>query len=265
MRADGSRREICLAAVAQRWIRSSPAAAPSQYGWVSGVGVGTGFSLTVGGTTPILEPGSNIGKGTLVVDDAGDRVPRTWARSAQTREVIRDAARAEFLEHGFTEAAVAAVVERSGCSVGSIYHHFGGKAELFLALWETHQRELGDAANRAVAARRKAGEQDPVELFVAGAQAYLEQAWKDHDVSRLFLSGDGPLGFAVLRRTHGRSWVRQNSRLLQAQDDVAGRMLVLILTSIVGDGAREASGLDSRREAREVIAATLSFVRKVAR
>lgn len=193
-----------------------------------------------------------------------DRTGRQWGRSAQTRAAILEAARTEFLEHGYTEAGIAHVVERSGCSVGSIYHHFGGKAELFLALWESHQRDYTEAANRAVADARRAGEHDPLELFVAGARAYLEMARANHRMARLFLAGDGPPGFDTLQRQRGRSWIRQNGALLRAPDDPVGRVLVMVLTSIVGDGAREVSSLDSRDEAYELIDATLGFVRKVA-
>jgi AcrR family transcriptional regulator len=189
---------------------------------------------------------------------------RQWGRSAQTRAAILEAARTEFLEHGYTDAGIAHVVERSGCSVGSIYHHFGGKAELFLALWESHQRDYTEAANEAVADGRRNGEHDPLELFVAGARAYLEMAWTNSRMARLFLAGDGPPGFDTLQRQRGRSWFRQNGALLRAPDDPVGRVLVMVLTSIVGDGAREVSSLDSQREADELIEATLGFVRKVA-
>lgn len=189
---------------------------------------------------------------------------RQWGRSAQTRAVIVAAARAEFLEHGFAEASIAHVVERSGCSVGSIYHHFGGKAELFLALWESYQRDYTEAANHAVAEARREGLRDPLELFVAGARAYLEMAWANHEMARLFLAGDGPPGFDTLQRQLGRSWIRQNGALLRAPDDPVGRVLVMVLTSIVGDGAREVSSLDSKTEAFELIDAILAFVRKAA-
>lgn len=193
-----------------------------------------------------------------------EKAPRQWSRTAQTRTAIREAARAEFVAHGYADASIAGVVARSGCSVGSIYHHFGGKAELFLALWETHQRDYSEAANAAVTARRRAGESDPLELFVAGARAYLEMAWTNRELARLFLAGDGPPGFDALQRTLGRTWIRQNSALLRAADDPVGRVQVMVLTSIVGDGAREVSSLESRRDVRQLIDLTLSFVRKIA-
>jgi len=53
-----------------------------------------------------------------------------WQRTAQTQRALLDAARQVFTEQGFTNASIADVVERAGSSVGSLYHHFGGKSEL---------------------------------------------------------------------------------------------------------------------------------------
>ena len=57
-----------------------------------------------------------------------------WARTAETQRALLDAARAVFAEQGFSDASIADVVERAGSSVGSLYHHFGGKSELYFAL-----------------------------------------------------------------------------------------------------------------------------------
>ena len=189
---------------------------------------------------------------------------RTWARTAATRQSILDAARDVFLARGFEAASIADVVEASGSSVGSIYHHFGGKAELYLALWETHVGAYADASRAAVHAHRVAGVTEGVELFVAGAGAYLETAWKRREVARLFLNDAGPVGFESLRRARGREWIRQNTALLDAKDDSVGRVRVSILTGLMGDAAREISACDSRREAKTMIDASLIFVRRIA-
>ena len=63
-----------------------------------------------------------------------------WARTAETQRALLDAAREVFTEQGFADASIADVVERAGSSVGSLYHHFGGKSELFIALWQDLQQ-----------------------------------------------------------------------------------------------------------------------------
>ena len=61
-------------------------------------------------------------------------------RAATTRGSLLDAAREVFCASGFAEASIADVVAGAGASVGSLYHHFGGKAELYLALFEDYQQ-----------------------------------------------------------------------------------------------------------------------------
>src|SRR5580700_7448012 len=96
-----------------------------------------------------------------------------WGRTAHTQRALLDAAREVFASRGFSDASIAEVVERAGSSVGSLYHHFGGKSELFIALWQDLQQALETAASEAVARARRAGLTDPFELFSVGARAYL--------------------------------------------------------------------------------------------
>jgi AcrR family transcriptional regulator len=56
-------------------------------------------------------------------------------RAPDRRRAILDAALAAFTEKGFAAATVDDVRARSGASVGSIYHRFGGKQELAAALY----------------------------------------------------------------------------------------------------------------------------------
>jgi Transcriptional regulator len=173
-----------------------------------------------------------------------------------------DAAREVFAEHGFADANVADVVERAGSSVGSLYHHFGGKTELFLALWNDHQDAHEQAAAAAVTAARQAGVDDHLELFIAGARAYLRGAWERRDLARLFMDGDGPPGFELMRRTRGREWVRQNAVLLRAGDTPMDRLTVSVLTSVIGETGREVATSGTEAEANELIEAAITLIRR---
>ncbi|MUL41710.1 TetR/AcrR family transcriptional regulator [Streptomonospora sp. PA3] len=186
-----------------------------------------------------------------------------WSRTAHTRRVLLEAARDVFTEKGFAEAGVADVVERAGSSVGSLYHHFGGKTELFLALWEDQQNADEEQASSAVARARAAGQDDPLELFVAGARAFLEGSWERRDVGLLLLAGDGPPGFDVLRRGRSREWVRQNSVLLRAGESALDRLTVSVLTAVIGEARREIVVADSREEADKLIEAAIGLIRRL--
>ena len=81
-----------------------------------------------------------------------------------------DAAREVFVAHGFSDASIADIVERAGSSVGSLYHHFGGKSELYVALWQEYHPAQEEAASQAVAKARRSGVADPFQLFTTGAR-----------------------------------------------------------------------------------------------
>ena len=186
-----------------------------------------------------------------------------WGRTAHTQRALLDAAREVFTSRGFSEASIAEVVERAGSSVGSLYHHFGGKSELFLALWQEHQLAHEQAASEAVAAARKAGVTDPGELFTAGARAFLQGSWQRRDLALLFLSGDGPPGFEVMQRQRSHEWVSQNDALLHLPDTALDRLYASVLTSLIGEGAREVATSTSRRQADTIIDAVLEYARRL--
>lgn len=198
--------------------------------------------------------------------DAGAPAGRSawkWSRTGETRRVLLDAAREVFAERGFAESSVADVVERAGSSVGSLYHHFGGKSELFLALWEEWKDSQEKRAAEAVTAARRAGETQPLALFVAGARGFLRGSWEGRAVGSLFVDKDGPPGFELLRRTRGHEWIRQNSLLLQAPDDAIGRVTVSVLTTVIGEAGREVMSSRTRREAQAIVDAAVVMIERL--
>jgi AcrR family transcriptional regulator len=186
-----------------------------------------------------------------------------WGSTPKTRRVLLEAARAVFTEQGYSQASIADVVERAGSSVGSLYHHFGGKSELFLALWHEHQRTHEEAASQAVARLRADGVTDTTQLFCAGARAFLEGSWLRRDLARLFFSGDGPPGFEVMKRRRGSEWVAQNDILLSLPDTPLDRLYAAMLTSLIGEGAQQVALAPNRRQANRTIEAVLEYARRL--
>jgi AcrR family transcriptional regulator len=186
-----------------------------------------------------------------------------WGRTAQTQRALLDAARDVFARQGFAEASIADVVERAGSSVGSLYHHFGGKSELFLALWQEHQQAYEDAASAAVAAARQDGVTDPAELFCAGARAFLEGSWQRRDLALLFSTGDGPPGFELMKRRRGHEWIGQNDTLLRLTDTSLDRLYAAVLTSLIAEGAREVAAARSKVQAGRIIDAVLEYASRL--
>jgi AcrR family transcriptional regulator len=191
------------------------------------------------------------------------RAARQWSSTEQTRAQFLDAARHVFAERGFAEASVSEVVERAGSSVGSLYHHFGGKAELFTALWERYRDEQQAAAAAAVAKAKSGGVVDPFELFEAGARAYMTAAWGNRDLVEVFYDGDSPPGFQKLLRASSKKWVRDNFRLLGADDSPVNRVLVALLTSFMGDARREVASARSAKDARQMVETMMAVLARL--
>ncbi|MEU8317851.1 TetR/AcrR family transcriptional regulator [Nonomuraea sp. NPDC048881] len=184
---------------------------------------------------------------------------RGWGRSSGTRDTLLRTAREVFLAKGYAEATVADIVETSGISVGSLYHHFGGKPGLFLALWEQFMRSQEERTSRAAKATAGAGE----ERFLAGARAYLEGSWEQRDVARLFLENDGPAEFTTLRRQRGWEWIGGNKRLLGLADTPEGNVLVVLLTTVMGEAGREVAACESDGDAQVTIDEVIRIVRRM--
>jgi AcrR family transcriptional regulator len=108
------------------------------------------------------------------------------AATTTRRETILAAALECFTEHGFTATTVEEIRRRSGASIGSIYHHFGGKE--------------GIAA----------------ELYVEGLRGYQEgflRALQSSEGAEA-AGGGAEAGIRALVRHHLR-WVERNPELAQ--------------------------------------------------
>ena len=69
-------------------------------------------------------------------------MPRQQERSALAQRRLLDAAVAVFLERGYAESSLEEVARRAGVSKGLVYHHFGSKERLLLALHEECDQRL---------------------------------------------------------------------------------------------------------------------------
>lgn len=171
-------------------------------------------------------------------DGEGDTTPGR-RKAAATRQLLLDAARGVFVEQGFAESGIADVVRRAGASVGSLYHHFGGKNDLYLALYEDFADRQEARAAVAVRAARASGECDVWKQFLAGARAYISGCWTEHELSPLFLTGGGPPGFELAQRRRNRDWMRANARMLDLDDADLGEALMLVVTTVIGQAGQE--------------------------
>jgi AcrR family transcriptional regulator len=98
---------------------------------------------------------------------------KTEARKAATRERVVAAALQLISEGGYVAAPVAAVAERAGIAVGTVYRHFPSKSDLFAEVFrEASQREVDAMAEGAAASRGSSS----AERVAAGVNTFARRA-----------------------------------------------------------------------------------------
>ncbi|MER5647857.1 TetR/AcrR family transcriptional regulator [Streptosporangium sp. NPDC002524] len=186
---------------------------------------------------------------------------RTSERGAATRVALLSAAREIFVTSGFAETGVTDVVARAGASVGSLYHHFSGKADLYLTLFEEFQTRQTQRTKQAVQDSRADGESDPMRLFIAGARAYLEGCLAEREISALFLRGDGPPGFELIMRDRLRQWANRNAALFEGDEGA----LVVVLTGALAAAVSEVALSDDEDASRALAEDVLTIIAQIRR
>jgi len=164
-------------------------------------------------------------------------------RGAATRSALLTAAREVFISVGYAQAGVTDIVARAGASVGSLYHHFTGKADLYVTLFEEFHQSQARRARQAAREAREAGEardpQDgsssgggshPRQLFLAAARAYLDGCLQQRELSRLFVCGDAPPGFDLIMRHRLREWASRNADFFARSAEPMDEAVAVVMT-----------------------------------
>jgi AcrR family transcriptional regulator len=106
---------------------------------------------------------------------------RTEARRAETRHRITTAARELIAEGGYVAAQVAAVADRAGVAVGTVYRHFPSKSDLFAEVFREASQHEVDAMRAAVEHGARARDSatryvSAPERIAAGIEAFARRA-----------------------------------------------------------------------------------------
>jgi AcrR family transcriptional regulator len=97
---------------------------------------------------------------------------RTEARLAEARARIIAAARELIAEGGYVAAQVAAVADRAGVAVGTVYRHFPSKSELFAEVFREASQHEVDAMRAAM----EEIEGRAAERIAAGIEVFARRA-----------------------------------------------------------------------------------------
>lgn len=162
-----------------------------------------------------------------------ERLPTREERQAQTRAALVQAAARVFAREGYDRATLANVAREAGYSTGAVYSNFGGKDDLFLAVYEMFIAGSAREIDLASAEEAEAHEQAR-----HAADQWMDRLTRHPEAFLLFVElwlqalrdparrGDFGLRFAVMRD----AVTRVVERLAEAHDlDMpmpAGRLAV---------------------------------------
>jgi len=183
---------------------------------------------------------------------------RRWAKTGATQQRILDAATEVFATRGFSAATMADVVAGSGASIGSIYHHFGGKNELFLAIFE----QMANAVDRHIerAMEQEGEDADPRRIFELHVRAYLEAMWENRRLARVLTSGDTPAGFEVVRRDRMQAAFRSWMAVLELDKSMRGQVLSGVLVATMAESSLMVAGCENPDDVPAITDATIELI-----
>ncbi|MCU6707282.1 TetR/AcrR family transcriptional regulator [Paenibacillus sp. J5C_2022] len=133
----------------------------------------------------------------------------------ETIQTLIQTARTQFSELGYAATPLEKLVSDAGMTRGALYHHFGNKEGLFLAVLQSVQQEI------AVRIESEAsGSDDLWEQLILGCRAFMAAAVADNNRRILLIDGPSVLGWDVWRRTdeqHAMMTLRDQLQIMQTQ------------------------------------------------
>jgi AcrR family transcriptional regulator len=187
------------------------------------------------------------------------------AKGQSTHDRLVTAAQELFARDGYDATSTEAVLQRSGVSRGSLYHHFPDKKALFEAVLIRVHAEVVQITIRAAR-----GSTDGVEALKAGCLAWIKLA-RDPSISRIVLidapSVVGWVRWRQIDEEHSFGVVKAGLRAAAKRDLLPEQMIEpvghILLAALNELALVIATSRDSRRAEREAIAAFDLLLRRL--
>jgi AcrR family transcriptional regulator len=187
-------------------------------------------------------------------------------RSEATTSELVEVARRLFAADGYAATSLEDVVRGAGVTKGALYHHFGGKRDLFLAVYEREQEKLAQVQFSAFTRKKGAWEG-----FFAATQAFFE-ASLDPGVQRItLLDAPSVLGWETMREVEGRYSLVQLQQAIEAlihDGHLAPRPVAPLASILFGamcEGAMSVARSANPRKATKQILAELRTIMEALR
>jgi AcrR family transcriptional regulator len=175
-------------------------------------------------------------------------------RRAATQSALLRAGRELFAAKGFANTPREEIVERAGVTRGALHHHFGRKEDLFRAVCEELENEIGA---RVMTAAMQAS--DPKAQLRLGCQAFLDAAL-DPAVQRIVvLDAPAVLGWEAWREIeaqHGLGLVTEALRHVMDAGQIDAQPvepLAHIVLAALNEAALLVAGADNPKKTRKEV------------
>lgn len=135
-------------------------------------------------------------------------------RVGSTRSALMAAARQLFAEHGYTAVPADEIVTAAGLSRGALYHHYAGKQDLFLAVFDELESSMATEVEAAVA------EAPDLSTAIARSLSCFLDLCERPEVIRIVLT-DAPavLGWQTWREVEARHGLGLITAMVQSAAD----------------------------------------------
>ncbi len=177
-------------------------------------------------------------------------------RSAATRHALLTAGRTLFAENGFAGTPREEIVDRAGVTRGALHHHFGRKEDLFRAVFEAVEEDIGALVMAAAVEGA-----DPMTQLRLGCQAFLDAALEPAVQRIVLLDAPSVLGWEGWREVearHGLGMVTEAIRAVMAAgqiDEQPVEPLAHIVLAALNEAALLVAGADDPVATRATVGA----------
>lgn len=124
--------------------------------------------------------------------------------TAETIHKLLEVARQHFTKHGYADGSLEDIAKDAEVTRGAVYHHFGSKKGLFLAVLELVQSEVAQRLEEEAARS-----EDLWEQLYLGCRAFVIVATESNNRRIMLIDGPAVLGWEEWRQLDEQQSMRQ--------------------------------------------------------
>jgi AcrR family transcriptional regulator len=175
-----------------------------------------------------------------------------------TRDAIVRAARKLFASRGYAETSLTEVVQLARVTTGAVYHHFGDKRDLFLAVAESIEMEVLQRIGEQAVQHQSTWEQ-----LHAGSSAMLEICAEPEIRRIIFLDAPNVIGPAKWREVelhYGYGMLCDTLRRLTEDGEIHGVTVEVLAPMLLGALIEGANAVAAATDGRAALASARQTV-----